>query len=225
MRIVLPHPQRTTSALVFWVLLFAPPILGAQQTEGGLPAPALAVPEPSPALLISSERRMPEEWWAALFAALQANLPEATENVPAIDANPQFLRGDDPANANFAGPVITVYLGGDCHPSVLHMPFPWGARLGWVSEVDGFIVPIIHVDCPRIGQAIADRTQWMNRDEGTAAMSEAIARVILHEWVHVATQSGAHGADGVTKARFGVDDLLGGDGARNGAEGNHATKE
>ncbi|MGB0050905.1 MAG: hypothetical protein WBQ02_01630, partial [Terracidiphilus sp.] len=218
MRVVLPHVQLTSSAAVLCFLLFAAPLIGGQQTDDGLPARAHAQPEARPVLLISSEHRMPEESWAALFAALRANLPEAAENVPAIEANPQFLRGDDPANADLAGPVITVYLVGDCYPSVLQMPFPRGARLGWVSRVDGFIIPIIHVDCSQIRQEIAMQTQWMNCDERTAAMSQAIARVTLHEWVHVAAQRAAHGSSGVTKARFGVDDLLCGDRTRSCAE-------
>jgi hypothetical protein len=71
------------------------------------------------------------------------------------------------------------------------------------------------VECTHIGEEIAGQTQWMNREERTAAMSEGIARVVLHEWVHVATQSAAHGSGGVTKARFGIDDLLCGDVAQN----------
>jgi len=35
-----------------------------------------------------------------------------------------------------------------------------------------------------------------------------MARVILHEWVHVATQSAGHAAHGVAKSNFGIADLL-----------------
>ena len=30
-------------------------------------------------------------------------------------------------------------------------------------------------------------------------MAQAIAHVVIHEWIHVATQSPAHGAHGITK--------------------------
>jgi hypothetical protein len=51
----------------------------------------------------------------------------------------------------------------------------------------------------------------MNREERTDAMSEAVARVVLHEWVHIAAQSAGHGRDGITKAIFSPNDLLCGD--------------
>jgi hypothetical protein len=234
MSIVLPHLEVSVSKLVFCILLFCAPMRGcspifAAQTEDNSepaharPAPEArpgagppAVRETRPALLVYSQRRLSEEGWEALFTALRANLPEAAAKVPAGDADPQFLRGDDPANGDVPK-AITVYLIGDCRPSVELVPFPQGKALGWVSGVEGRIVPIIHVECKEIGEAIARRTQWMNRDERKAAMSEAMARVVLHEWVHIATQSGAHGAEGITRARFGVDDLLAGDAARNGA--------
>jgi hypothetical protein len=208
MRVALPHLQPRTLAFVLCVFPFAPPVLGAQPTDNGPPARARAAPEQRPVLLVYSEHGLSEESWAALFAALRANLPEAAAKVPASEANPQFLRGDDPANGNLAGEVITVQLRGDCRPSVQHVPFPGGESLGWVSKVGKIVVPIIHVECTQIGEQISGRTQWMNRNERTAAMSEAIARVTLHEWVHVAAQSAAHGSDGITKAIFSTDDLL-----------------
>jgi hypothetical protein len=196
--------------LVLGVLLAAAPMAGAQPA-GDVPSPAVrATPEPKPVLLVYAQHRMPEEMWTALFKALEANSPDVAANVPPGEAHPQFVRGDDPANANVAGQPITVYLGGYCAPSVLERPFPRGKSLGWVSDVDGVVVPIIHVECDRIGDAISTQTQWMTRGGRTEAMSQAMARVILHEWVHVATQSAEHGSEGVTKPRFSAKDLLSG---------------
>jgi hypothetical protein len=39
-------------------------------------------------------------------------------------------------------------------------------------------------------------------------MAEAMARVIMHEWIHIATQSARHGHRGVSKSIFSVRDLL-----------------
>jgi hypothetical protein len=209
MRIVLPHPfQLKTLTFVFGVFFFAFPNLRAQETDDGSLTQAGSLPEVHSVLVVSSQHQLPEELWDALFTALHADLPEVAAEVPAIEVNPEFVRGDDPATGDVAGRAITVYLNGDCLPPVWHLPFPWGERLGWVSRVDGYVVPIIHVECKAIGEGIADRTQWMNGKERIDAMSEAIAWVVLHEWVHVARQSAAHGANGVTKASFGVNDLL-----------------
>jgi hypothetical protein len=216
MRVVLPHFRFETLAFAFCVVFVAESILGAQQTaDENPPIQAHVAPAPHPALLIYSQHPLPEEFWAALFMALHTNLPEVATRVPIPDANPEFLRGDNPASRDLKGEVAFVYLRGDCNPSTQNMQFPWGERLGWVNEVDGFIMPVIHVQCTQVGEAIAKRTQWMNRNERTAAMSEAIAQVILHEWVHVAAQSAAHRPDGVTKAAFGIDDLLCGNRTRN----------
>jgi hypothetical protein len=51
----------------------------------------------------------------------------------------------------------------------------------------------------------------MDRSHLDNVMAEAIARVILHEWIHIATQSASHGANGITKPQFVVRDLLAGD--------------
>jgi hypothetical protein len=206
--------RREFQALVLGVMVLAAPMLGGQPADNTRPADA-ARPTPAPVayaarpvLLISSERRMPEESWRALFAALERDLPEVEGLVPTSDAHPIFLRGGRGADAGPVSRPITVYLRGDCLPSARQLPFPGTQRLGWVSEVDGQIVPVIHVQCTEIGAEISGRTEWMKQDKRTAAMGEAMARVILHEWVHVAAQTAAHGADGVTKPVFSVNDLL-----------------
>ena len=39
-------------------------------------------------------------------------------------------------------------------------------------------------------------------------MAEAIARVIAHEWIHIATQKAGHEKSGVMESQFQVSDLL-----------------
>jgi hypothetical protein len=221
MRVDLSHSRSVLPAFVLGVLLIAAPILGGQPTDNTRagdatgPTPAPVAYAARPVLLISSERRMPEESWKALFAALEKDLPEVDGLVPASDAHPIFMRGGHGADAGPVSRPITVYLLGDCLPPPTQRPFPFVARLGWVSQVDGHIVPVIHVQCSEIGAEISGRTEWMKQDKRTAAMGEAMARVILHEWVHVAAQTAAHGADGVTKPVFSVNDLLCGEQAQN----------
>jgi hypothetical protein len=38
-------------------------------------------------------------------------------------------------------------------------------------------------------------------------MAQAIAHVVIHEWIHVATQSPAHGAHGITKQFLSPEEL------------------
>jgi hypothetical protein len=213
MRVDLYHPRFGDLAFLLSVMLLAAPILAAQQMSG--PSPVDTAIPARPVLIVYAQHRMPEESWTALFAALKKELPELSSIVPAADANPELVRGGHLADASMVRKPITVYLLGDCMAPLAEEPFPGVQRLGWVSKVDGQIVPIIHVECTEIGAEISGQTERMDHDRRTAAMSEAVARVILHEWVHVATQSAAHGAEGVTKPIFKADDLLCGDQARN----------
>jgi hypothetical protein len=48
----------------------------------------------------------------------------------------------------------------------------------------------------------------MTQNRRNTVMGEAIARVILHEWIHIATQNPKHASRGVEKSGFGVMDLL-----------------
>jgi len=47
-----------------------------------------------------------------------------------------------------------------------------------------------------------DRIYW------DQLLATAIARVILHEWIHIVTQSARHAGHGVAKAQFGPADLF-----------------
>jgi hypothetical protein len=194
------------------IVLCGAPVLMGQQAGGLLPAQASDAPAPHLTLVFLAQHRMTERAWAALFAAVRAGLPEAAAEVPAlnanVDANVELIRGDTLAHGVLVPQSVTVFLRGDCNPSPVPEPFPGGAALGWVVREGPQIVPTIHVECTAIGQEISERTERLNWDGRTAAMSEAMARVILHEWAHIATQSSAHGAKGITKAQFGVNDLV-----------------
>ena len=71
--------------------------------------------------------------------------------------------------------------------------------LGWVRQVSGKIQPFIFVDCERIAQMLRTRSAGLDKYERRHAMAQAIAHVVIHEWIHIATQSPAHGERGITK--------------------------
>jgi hypothetical protein len=48
----------------------------------------------------------------------------------------------------------------------------------------------------------------MNQSRRDTVMAEAIARVIVHEWIHIATQSAGHAKSGVMQSQFELADLL-----------------
>jgi hypothetical protein len=146
--------------------------------------------------------------WDAIFAALRRNLPEAAAIAPAIDPNPDLIRGDSIVPGRDISAAVVIYLRGDCTLHPLRKPFPQGEALGWVYEQSGKIQPFIFVDCARIDQALSVLAEYMSCNQRTAAMSEAIARIILHEWIHIASQRSSHHSAGLGKAHFSVEDLI-----------------
>jgi hypothetical protein len=208
MRVEVFHFRIALLAFVFCLLICGAPILGGQPTNGDLPASASEAPPVHMTLVFYSQHRLPEGTWAALFAAVQANLPEAAAEVPALDPHAELVRGDALERGALVPQSVNVYLHGDCYLYPMPRSLPGGQALGWVVKDGTKIEPVIHVECTQIGDELSHRAAGMTASGRTAAMSEAMARVILHEWAHVATQSSAHGAKGITKARFGVDDLV-----------------
>lgn len=118
-----------------------------------------------------------------------------------------MLRGEDASSGVRVQNGITVYLQGNC--SLLPGPrrLVTGA-LGWVPLEHGRIEPFVYVECSRIGEMLGPQVLGMPRSRRNTVMGEAIARVVVHEWIHIATQNTGHGKRGITQAQFGVSDLL-----------------
>ena len=96
--------------------------------------------------------------------------------------------------------VIVVKLLGRCDVLPQSDRPSLDGPLGWVWQVSGKIQPFIFVDCERIAQVLRGRSAGLDQYERRHAMAQAIAHVVIHEWIHIATQSPAHGKRGITKA-------------------------
>ncbi len=123
----------------------------------------------------------------------------------------QIIRGDRISPGLVIHNSISVYLHGECvaAPTSRSNPFSYPSdALGWVRISNGSIEPFIHVDCTHISQVLGLQRVRVNSDKRDQLMARAIARVILHEWIHISTQSSHHARNGITKAQFGVADLL-----------------
>ena len=195
----LPYALRFFAALIS--LYCAPCVLFAL-------APGLTAPRTT--FVVFSDRPMTESAWASLFAELRREAASVAHTISALDDDPQLLKGLDVVPGQLIDNPIVVKLRGDCQAPARVRPFPSGAPLGWVRREEGHISPFVQVDCTRVAQLISQRISWMDDRQKSAAMSGAIARVILHEWIHIAQQSDSHARKGIAKARFGIDDLLSG---------------
>jgi hypothetical protein len=170
-------------------------------------AQAPAHTEPRATLVIFAEKRMTDGEWAALFDALEKGARGAAEEAPALKGGADLVRGDTIVHGLEVDKPISVYLHGNCRLIPMPRYAPVGA-LGWVWRVHGRIEPFIHVDCEEIAQELGPLVLGMNNKRRDTVMGEAMARVIVHEWVHVATQNAGHARHGVAKSSFGILDLL-----------------
>ncbi len=166
-----------------------------------------SVPQAKTTLVFFADQGMRDAEWSALFQALDREIrtQSAKNDGPALDTH--FLRGDRMASGVEVSHAVSVYLHGDCWLVPMLRTSTTGA-LGWVRRVHGRIEPFIHVDCTKIAQELGPLSLGMNRARRDTVMGEAMARVIVHEWVHVSTQSARHTRNGVEKPSFDPGDLL-----------------
>ena len=163
-------------------------------------------------LAIFSDWPMSDEFWPIIVSALHEELasgaPE-TRFLPGGATAVQILRGDKIAPGLNADNPITIYLHGDCCPAfVSYWPALELRGFGMGSANHGHIEPFVHVECTRLAQTLASQTYRLDRDQQDRLMARAIARVILHEWIHIATQNPGHARDGLAKAMFSPRDLI-----------------
>jgi hypothetical protein len=170
---------------------------------------AVVLTEPHTTVVVFADHPMPKSEWPSLFTAIRSVLADVAAETQAVDIHAELVEGDALVPGLRVDASLSVYLHGDCNLG-LQPPrgYPAGATLGWVWQRQGTIEPFVHVDCTSIGQVLEPGIYWFSKEQRIHAMAGAIARVIVHEWIHIATQSAGHTGQGVTKAHFGIDDLL-----------------
>jgi hypothetical protein len=171
------------------------------------------------AIVFYANQATNDPFWPVLFASLEEDL--STENTAMrnetihgaineakLDRQPAFFRKSDLTKGIDFADVIEVTLLGRC--DVLPQAYRPLAKgpLGWVKLVSGEIQPFIFIDCTRLAQVIGPAALGMGREERRQAMTQAIAHVLMHEWIHIATQSTQHGTHGITQAELTVHELI-----------------
>jgi hypothetical protein len=185
---------------------------------------------PSATLVIFSAnpRQLPisNALWTALTDAIHKELasgtpeiqalvgPASTQSTPAdISSGIQILRGDKIVPGIAVGNPITIFLDGDCLTDPATRPFfrkqlANPGTLGWVKLDHGHIDPFAHVECDHLAQLLHSQTLGLNPPAVNLLMAFAIARVLLHEWIHIATQCPDHARHGLGRAEFSATDLI-----------------
>jgi hypothetical protein len=169
----------------------------------------LPAPPQHATIVVFTDRPMSSEQWPELFSALRTGLANGGVETRELDRNADFIRGEDLSPGLEVESAVSVFLHGNCSLEPLERRTAFAVPLGWVHRTDGQIQPFVHVDCTRIGQVIGAQTRWLSRQGRDKVMAGALARVILHEWIHIATQNPGHAESGIARAQFGVADLMG----------------
>lgn len=180
--------MKTNLRTITWLALLVLLTYGTSLAQNQLKTPTT--------LLVLANRQTQQRLWPVLVSTLRVDAAAESRTAP-VDGNVQIVLAD----ADSPGPVfptrIEVELLGACDD-------PWGANapshqgpLGYVLEDSGKIAPVIYVDCAQVNQLLSPELRHMTRNMRLHAESEAISHIILHEWIHIATQSAAHSSHGI----------------------------
>ena len=175
-------------------------------------APALHAQQPGTAVIFYAQPQLNDDLWPDLVQSLHADLASGMGEAPngfALQQNPAFFRGNDLALGTIFSRVIVVKLLGRCDLLPQSDRSSLEGPLGWVWQVSGTIQPFINVDCERIAQVLRRRSAGLDQYERRHAMAQAIAHVVIHEWIHIETQSPGHGKRGITKQFLTAAELTG----------------
>lgn len=169
---------------------------------------------------------MSDNLWSDIIDSLRDELDSDSQQLRApvlqhtasLDVSPMpvsIVRGEQITPGFQVQNSITIYLHGECKAATNRaLPFLGSPHtlqshaLGWVLLKNGRIEPFIHVDCASLGQMLTIQAIGRSSNQRDQLIAVAIARVIMHEWIHIATQNPHHAKQGIEKAQFEVADLL-----------------
>ena len=80
--------------------------------------------------------------------------------------------------------------------------------LGWTHVSDGAILPFSEIDCDRIRMFIQKELVFLPTLEREPTFGRALARVVAHELYHIFANTAHHGANGIGKAAYTVQELM-----------------
>ena len=158
-------------------------------------------------MVVFTDHPIEDDQWSAFVKELHRSEVRLETAARELGGGLEVLRGRDLVAGVSVDQVISVSVIGDCTllPGPKRMV---SGALGWVKKVDGEIQPFIKVNCERIVEMLQGMALGMNRERKNTVMAEAIARVVAHEWIHIAMQTARHEKSGVMESQFQVSDLL-----------------
>lgn len=161
-------------------------------------------------IVFYADKQVSDSLWAPLFASIEEDLAKEDYGSASalLDRSPRLLRHSELFSGEEFSHVVLVKLLGRCDVAQqAYRPLKPGP-LGWVLRVNGEIQPYIYIDCTRISQVLNPTTLGMSGRERESAMTQAIAHVLAHEWIHIVTQNTGHTAHGISQAQLTAHELV-----------------
>ena len=181
--------------------------VAVSQNSSDAPGSHPSTPGDKPALVFYADPGVEARFWPPFLSAVLRELAEASPSDHLPAAARLIVAGDrsiDPGASSF----IVVHLMGRCdQPRQASSPLSRHAPLGWVYESEGQIQPFVFVDCSRIAQELDPLALGMGDGFRAYAMDTAIARVLLHEWIHISLQTAEHTEHGIRRPQLSARDL------------------
>lgn len=155
-----------------------------------------------------------------LYADYQQAMPQGVSEVVRAEVDsimsPSGLRFDwqplkDFREGTLSAALAVVHFEGRCDVSGLAMKGTQPGSLGWTETNNGTIFPFTHLDCERIRTFLQIKLLGFRPEERQRAFGRALGRVLAHELYHIFGDTPHHGAHGVAKEAYSVDELLAAD--------------
>jgi hypothetical protein len=161
-------------------------------------------------IVFDAQLQVNDELWPILFQSLRVDLAAGSDESPkgvVVDQDPALRLHKDLVPETAFGFILQVKLLGSCDvASAGYYPLPNGP-LGWVKMVSGEVQPFISIDCTRLAQLLGPEASSLDKQGRRRAMAQAIAHVLIHEWIHIA-QRPSHDAHGIMKSSISVKELI-----------------
>jgi hypothetical protein len=104
--------------------------------------------------------------------------------------------------------LAVVTFKGRCDAAGLSTRGRFEGALGWTHVSDGQILPFTDISCDRIRQFTQPGLLAVGPDDRAAKFGRALGRVLAHELYHIFANTTRHGAIGVAKESYSMQDLL-----------------
>ena len=171
----------------------------------------LKAQQPGTEIVFSAHLQVSDQLWPLLFQSVRADLAVGdgkTRNSLVLDHNPRLVLRRDFIPGTTFDSILQVEGRGRCDLVAQGYPAFLDGPLGWVPMVSGEIGPFVSIDCTRLAQLLGRTAFEFNKVEPRHRMTQAIAHVLIHEWIHIVTQSSKHDSQGIMKASISVKGLM-----------------